>query len=110
VRITKSTRSFESGSGRAGNLPSGKNGPKLQGGGETVDVRRGPTVTTQTIAWQPSCECGTNPIPQTILDPFAGAGTTLEVALRLGRDYIGIELNEGYVKDLIRPRLIQLQL
>jgi DNA modification methylase len=41
----------------------------------------------------------------TILDPFAGSGTTLEVAARLDRNYIGIELNEKYIKDLIEPRL-----
>ena len=32
----------------------------------------------------------------TILDPFSGAGTTGYVAERLGRKYIGIELNPSY--------------
>lgn len=33
----------------------------------------------------------------TVLDPFAGAGTTLMVALRHNRNALGIELNPGYV-------------
>jgi hypothetical protein len=33
----------------------------------------------------------------TVLDPFAGAGTTLLVADRLQRDAIGIELNPEYL-------------
>lgn len=34
----------------------------------------------------------------TVLDPFCGAGTSLLVADRLGRDGIGIELNPDYAK------------
>ena len=41
----------------------------------------------------------------TILDPFCGSGTTGEVALKLDRNFIGIELNQKYVTDLIIPRL-----
>ncbi len=41
----------------------------------------------------------------TILDPFCGSGTTGEVALKLDRNFIGIELNQKYVNDLIIPRL-----
>ena len=40
----------------------------------------------------------------TVLDPFAGAGTTLLVADRLQRDAVGIELNADYCA-LIRKRL-----
>ena len=33
-----------------------------------------------------------------VLDPFAGAGTTGLVALRLGRRFVGIELSPEYVE------------
>ena len=34
-----------------------------------------------------------------VLDPFVGSGTTLNVALQEGRDGIGFEVNETYVKN-----------
>lgn len=34
----------------------------------------------------------------TVLDPFIGSGTTALIAKRLGRKYIGIELNPNYVR------------
>jgi hypothetical protein len=50
-----------------------------------------------TTGWSPTCACPEHkPVPQTVLDPFAGAGTTLLCADRLGRNGIGIELNPAY--------------
>jgi DNA modification methylase len=41
-----------------------------------------------------------------VLDPFSGSGTTGEVALQHGRNYIGLELNPEYAK-LSEKRLTQ---
>jgi site-specific DNA-methyltransferase (adenine-specific) len=41
-----------------------------------------------------------------VLDPFAGSGTTLAVAYRLGRRYLGCELSPEYAEQ-IRRRLDQ---
>ena len=38
-----------------------------------------------------------------VLDPFAGSGTTLEVATKLERTPLGIELKKAYIKELIVP-------
>lgn len=58
----------------------------------------------RTTGWRPTCACGAEVTPSVVLDPFAGTGTTLEVARRHGRHAIAIELNPQYV-DLIKRRV-----
>ena len=44
------------------------------------------------------CGCHTSTRPGIVLDPFLGSGTVGVVAERLGRDWIGIELNPSYAR------------
>jgi len=44
-----------------------------------------------------------------IFDPFAGSGTVERVAIRLGRESIGLELNFNYIADIAKRRTSQVQ-
>ena len=45
-----------------------------------------------TLGWKPTCECDAETVPCTVLDPFAGSGTTVRVSTRLNRMGIGCDL------------------
>lgn len=54
---------------------------------------------SQTLGWKAMCSHkDAKVIPATVLDPFCGTGTTLEVAGKLGRRSIGYEISEDYCK------------
>lgn len=42
--------------------------------------------------------CGHEQEPGTVLDPFCGSGTTGEVAIKLGRNFIGIDIYEKFLE------------
>ena len=82
----------------------------------------------ETLGWQPTCKCQEKlvsqaikatvqsdglfipeelkPVPSVVLDPFAGAGTTLWVAKKLNRQAVGYEISEEYCR-LARDRVSQ---
>ena len=66
--------------------------PAGSGGGNVLA-----TVNVGTSKFHPACSCDAESARQLVLDPFAGSGTTGVVALRHGRDFVGIELNAEYV-------------
>ncbi len=61
---------------------------------------------TVVTGYQPTCRCNAPPARAIVLDPFAGSGTTLQVARHYGRDSIGIELSETYAA-MARERIEQ---
>jgi DNA modification methylase len=67
----------------------------------------GVSCKTITLGWQPTCTCNAGePVPQTVLDPFSGAGTTGMVCQKLRRGYVGIDLSMDYLQ-MSRRRLMK---
>jgi hypothetical protein len=83
--------------GMVGNQRKAVTDERVMHAGRENDVRMDKHTTT--TGWSPACACNAgDPVPCKVLDPFAGAGTTLLVADRLQRDAIGIELNPDYTR------------
>jgi DNA modification methylase len=62
-----------------------------------------------TLGWKPTCKCNGDspPVSCVVLDPFAGSGTTLEAAYRLGRASIGIDISDKFM-DLAIGRMMKI--
>ena len=85
-----------------------------------------PTFTT--TGWRPTCSClpaiddpgevvdgdqesawAPTPRPCIVLDPFGGSGTTGEVCIKHGREFVLLDLNGEYLGDLATERLSEVQ-
>jgi len=116
-RVTETSRSYNSGSGKAGNKPNGKWADQEEAIGSLEDdIRAGPCVSVKTLGWRPTCQCCVKALkaegkttiadinewnlkhitPSTVLDPFAGSGTVGKVAKSLGRKAILYDLSSEY--------------
>jgi DNA modification methylase len=67
-----------------------------------------------TVGWTDcGCKLKDKWQPGIVLDPFLGSGTTALVALKMGRRFVGIEINRGYCEmalKRIKPYLTQQRL
>jgi DNA modification methylase len=64
---------------------------------------------SKTVGWQQTCSCildcaWGDPEPCLVLDPFMGSGTVGVVSKKLGRNFVGIDLNKSYV-DMANERI-----
>jgi DNA modification methylase len=87
----------------------GKTSPKNHGEGWFEDMQPHHFYPKTTTGWQPACDCNaSDPVPCTVLDPFAGTATVGRVCARLGRSFIGTELKFDYI-NLAQERTSEVQ-
>ena len=94
VRVVERTNKEDT-SARGSTFDGGKTGARDNGD----RTQKGPRFTKEATGWAATCDCNAgDPVPQIVLDPFAGSGTTAMVALQNGRRAIGTELNPKYLR------------
>jgi DNA modification methylase len=82
---------------KTGGMASKTSTLSLSGNGSAEWAKRGGR--TSVVGWAAACNCdAADTTSGTVLDPFAGSGTTLAVAAELGRSGIGCELNPEYIE------------
>jgi DNA modification methylase len=72
-------------------------------GSSSIFRTKANTVEHKTLGWK-TCNCNAGFHTALVLDPFAGAGTTLLVAHKMGYDWLGIELVPKYC-EIIEKRI-----
>jgi len=112
MNMTANTKKFDNTQGGGGTSFKGHSGYYKQDGTPISDGNRNKR-SVWTITTKPFKEAHFATFPEDlivpmvkagcpkggiILDPFMGAGTTALVAQKLGRKYLGIELNPAYIK------------
>lgn len=99
--LSKASKSSKIGRRRAVGNPGGRNRRSVWS--VATGTYKGAHFATFPSDLIAPCVLATSPVNGTVLDPFAGSGTTGKVALELGRRAILIDCNPTYVK-LIKDR------
>ncbi len=60
---------------------------------------------TQTLGFEPTCDCNAGTSSGIVFDPFVGSGTTVATAIQLGRKGIGIDLSFKYLYENAKARV-----
>lgn len=87
-----------------GNKRSGETDERTFSAARTYSGKEWNPIIERSNPVMTDCGCGAPFKPGVCLDPFMGAGTTGLVALKLNRNFVGIELNRAYI-DLAYDRL-----
>lgn len=60
---------------------------------------------TQTLGYQPTCDCNAGTSSGIVFDPFVGSGTTVATAIQLNRKGVGIDLSFKYLQENAKVRV-----
>ena len=86
----------------------GKNKKVLENGDRNDGNIRMGDISSTTLGWKATCSCGIEETePALVLDPFMCSGTVGMVAAKLGRNYVGIEINPDYIENQAKYRLAE---
>lgn len=88
--VVRSERSDRSDAGRSHSTAA-------QRRGKNPPPEKGWQTERADLGCRPTCDCGSQAIGGTVLDPFGGSGTVSLVARRLGRSSVYIDLNPDYL-------------
>lgn len=92
------TVGYENPGNRTSNGPRSIECRHIAGGTAGYAVRKIKIV--ETTGWAPGCACGTDePIPSLVLDLFNGSGRSGVAAMRLGRRYVGLDLDPDSIEQ-----------
>lgn len=103
VRTTEVVEREVAGGSRS--IPKDSRGAYRDRQGQSQHDRDGLTQSEkETTGWEASCDCDAEIEKATVLDPFSGAATTGIAALKHGRKYVGVDVNEEYI-ELSKKRI-----